>query len=88
LVIDDDDDDASACDRGAIDGQKIDYHAAVEGGLLLVPDHDVRDALAKDYRHIIDDGLLFDEAEPFHKLMERCEDLQDRANNGAENVSS
>lgn len=46
------------------DGKPIDYHAAVSGGLRLVPDDGALAKLATDYRHMIDDGLFLDEVEP------------------------
>jgi hypothetical protein len=54
------------------DGRVIDYEAAVSGGLRLVPDGGARDLLAEDYRRMIDDGLLLDEAESFDLLLARC----------------
>ncbi|NKK01211.1 nucleotidyl transferase AbiEii/AbiGii toxin family protein [Rhizobium leguminosarum bv. viciae] len=58
----------------------IDYERAVVGGLLLVPEHDARAALADDYAHMVTDGLLLGNAEPFDELMEKCADLAKRAN--------
>ena len=60
----------------------VDYHAAVNGGLRLVPEGAGFEVLAKDYRHMVDDGLLLDEAEPFEALIARCRDLEARANRG------
>ncbi|KLK91885.1 hypothetical protein AA309_17420 [Microvirga vignae] len=64
-------------------GAPIDYKAAVSGHLLLVPEGGARDALAEDYVHMIDDGLLLDAGEPFDALMERCADIAARANAAA-----
>ena len=61
-------------------GQWIDYGAAVSGKLRLVPDGFARNALEEDYGRMISDGMLFDDAEPFDRLMERCADLEARAN--------
>lgn len=36
-------------------GELIDYHAAVSGGLQLVPDDGALAALASDYQHMVDD---------------------------------
>lgn len=58
----------------------IDYDAAVGGGLKLVPAGKGLEALSGDYAAMIADGLLLDEAETFEKLMERCRDLEGRAN--------
>jgi hypothetical protein len=61
-------------------GDAIDYHAAVAGGLQLVPDDGALAKLATDYQHMVDDGLFLDDAEPFEALMERCQAIQQRAN--------
>ena len=61
-------------------GQWIDYGAAVSGKLRLVPDGFARKALEEDYERMISDGMLFDDAEPFELLIERCADLETRAN--------
>lgn len=55
-----------------LDGVLIDYHAAVTGGLCLVPDHGALAKLAADYQRMVDDGLFLDEVEPFEVLMDRC----------------
>jgi len=39
-------------------GEVVDYHAAVAGGLQLVPDDDALTKLAADYRQMVDDGLV------------------------------
>jgi hypothetical protein len=67
----------------AADRSQIEYAAAVDGGLQLVPIGDGAKALAEDYTRMVDDGLLLEEAEPFGTLMERCSDIAARANNVA-----
>ncbi|MBC9176717.1 nucleotidyl transferase AbiEii/AbiGii toxin family protein [Pseudoroseomonas ludipueritiae] len=67
----------------AADRSQIDYAAAVNGGLRLVPTGDGAYALAEDYAQMVDDGLLLEEAEPFETLMERCADITARANSAA-----
>jgi predicted nucleotidyltransferase component of viral defense system len=62
------------------DGQFVDYHKAVDGALKLVPEGEARAALNEDYIRMIEDGLLMDEPENFDALMERCADLEYRAN--------
>ena len=62
-------------------GQWIDYGAAVSGELRLVPDSFARNALERDYERMISDGMLLDDAEPFDRLIERCADIEARANN-------
>lgn len=61
-------------------GNVIDYHAAVSGGLQLVPAGDALAKLAVDYQHMVDDGLFLDDPEPFERLLERCAAIQDKAN--------
>ena len=61
-------------------GQWIDYGTAVSGELRLVPDGFSRHALEEDYERMISNGMLLDDAEPFDRLMERCADLEVRAN--------
>jgi Nucleotidyl transferase AbiEii toxin, Type IV TA system len=66
------------------DGNPIDYTAAVSGTLQLVPDAEGLKALEADYKKMADDGILLDDAEPFGDLIERCADLEQRANTKAE----
>lgn len=61
-------------------GELIDYHAAVSGGLRLVPDNAALATLASDYIHMVSDGLFLDDVEPFEVLLERCRFIQDKAN--------
>ncbi|MHB1515945.1 MAG: nucleotidyl transferase AbiEii/AbiGii toxin family protein [Acidiferrobacteraceae bacterium] len=62
-------------------GQIIDYHAAVAGGLQLVPDDDdVLATLATDYQQMVDDGLFLDDVESFETLLEHCRAIQQKAN--------
>lgn len=67
----------------AADRTPIDYAAAVAGGLQLVPVGDVAKALEEDYARMVEDGLLFDDAEPFEALMARCADICADANASA-----
>jgi hypothetical protein len=64
----------------AADRTPIDYTTAVNGGLQLVPAGDGAKALEEDYARMVEDGLLFDDAEPFDALMARCADIAARAN--------
>ncbi len=64
----------------AADRSPIDYVAAVNGGLQLVPGGDASKALQEDYGRMVEDGLLLDDAEPFEALMARCGDIAARAN--------
>ncbi len=62
------------------DGSPIDYEAAVSGALQLVPRGKALESLSLDYDRMVEDGLLFDEAEPFDELLDHCRGLQERAN--------
>lgn len=64
----------------AADGASVDYEAAVNGLLQLVPGGEARTALASDYAQMIEDGLLLEDAESFEVLIERCADIADRVN--------
>ena len=57
-------------------GNRIDYMQAVHGNLTLVPTASAFDALKRDYQRMIEEGLLFDEAESFETLMSRCAAIQ------------
>ena len=61
-------------------GAWIDYEAAVSESLRLVPDGAARAALADDYGRMLADGLLLDDGEPFESIIDRCADLETRAN--------
>ena len=61
-------------------GEAVDYHAAVTGGLQLVPAGGALVKLAADYRHMVDDGLFLDDVEPFETLLDRCRAVQQKAN--------
>ncbi len=63
-------------------GSWIDYEAAVSGELQLVPHGPFYRALADDYGRMLGDGMLLDDEERFESLMERCADIQERANRG------
>ena len=61
-------------------GNWVDYEAAVFGGLQLVPDGPAYQVLSEDYDSMLADGMLLDDEERFGDLMERCGDIQQRAN--------
>ena len=63
-------------------GSWIDYEAAVSGDLQLVPHGAAYEALADDFGRMLSDGMLPDGEERFEALMERCADLEARANRG------
>jgi hypothetical protein len=68
----------------AADRSPIDYAAAVNGALQLVPGGDAAKALQEDYSRMVEDGLFLDDAEPFEALMARCADIAARANRAAQ----
>ena len=70
-------------ERGA-DGTLVDYNAAVNGGLHLVPAGKGLAALSKDYGQMVADGLLLEDAEPFEALIDRCSNIEARANRASE----
>ena len=67
----------------AADRSPIDYVAAIDGALQLVPGGDAAKALHEDYGRMVEDGLLLEDAEPFEALMKRCADIAARANRAA-----
>jgi hypothetical protein len=67
----------------AADRSPIDYNAAVNGSLRLVPVGDALKALEEDYAQMVEDGLLLQDAEPFAALMAGCADIALRANREA-----
>jgi hypothetical protein len=62
------------------DGDLIDYHAAVSGGLRLVPTESALAKLATDYQHMVDDGLFIEEVESFDALLRHCQTIEQKAN--------
>ena len=60
-------------------GTRIDYEAAVSGGLQLVPRGAANAVLADDYAGMLGGGMLPDASEPFNALMERCATIEARA---------
>ena len=62
------------------DGRRIDYHAAANGSLKLVPDGKGRALLEADYARMLEDGLLPSAAESFEEILAQCADIQARAN--------
>ena len=61
-------------------GNRIDFEAAVLGELQLVPTGTARDILAEDYGKMQANGMLLDECGTYDKLIERCADIETRAN--------
>lgn len=63
-----------------VDGKTIDYFAAVQGGLQIVPEGAARAALASDYAKMLEDQVMLGEALPFDELMKACADVALQAN--------
>ena len=61
-------------------GDRIDYEAAVSGGLQLVPTGSALEALADDYARMVADGMLLATDESFERLTARCAGVEARAN--------
>ena len=65
------------------DGNLIEYMPAVSGSLQLVPtDLTTLKALAQDYKKMMENGILLDDAEDFNTLLQRCREIERRANSG------
>ena len=60
-------------------GDRIDYEAAVSGGLQLVPTGSALKVLADDYARMVADGMLLGTDESFERLIERCAGIEARA---------
>jgi len=58
----------------------IDYANAAHGTLQLVPGAERLAVLREDYSRMVDDGLIFGAAPPFELILERCTEIQQRAN--------
>ncbi len=61
-------------------GNRIDYFNAINGGLVLVPQGDVLKLLEADYGKMVQGRLFLRDPEPFKLVIERCADIQERAN--------
>ena len=61
-------------------GNRIDYEAAVSGGLKQIPSGAAISVLADDYANMLANGMLLGDEEPFDSLMEQCALLEIRAN--------
>jgi len=58
----------------------INYVSAVSGGLVLVPHGATLGTLAADYAKMVEDRLFLREPEPFSWIVERCREIEKRAN--------
>jgi hypothetical protein len=66
-----------------VDGTVIDYGAAADGRLRIVPAGEARKALASDYAAMLADEVLLGDALPFDRLMQTCAEVEDKVNGSA-----
>lgn len=64
-------------------GETIDYFAAVEGALHIVPEGAALEALTNDYASMIEDEVMVGNALAFDELMQACSEVATRANGAA-----
>lgn len=63
------------------EGNRIDFEVAVAmGELKLVPTEEAYELLAEDYEAMIRAEMFFNDPDTFENLMERCADIEERAN--------
>lgn len=67
----------------AADGAFVDYSAAVNGNLLLIPEGAALEALKADYQAMIVEGLLREDAQTFDQLAAGCIAIQKEANDAS-----
>lgn len=63
-----------------VEREPIDYGAAVSGNLQLVPGDAALEVLRDDYTSMLDAGMLLDVGEPFNVMMQKCSEIEKRAN--------
>ena len=61
-------------------GATIDYQAAVNGHLKIVPEGAARDALENDYEAMISDDVMVGDALSFNRLMQVCAEIESMVN--------
>ena len=66
-----------------VGGAVIDYASATQGHLRIVPEGEVREALAADYEAMLADEVMVGHALPFDQLMQACAEVEVRANEAA-----
>jgi hypothetical protein len=64
-------------------GEIIDYAAAVQGKLRIIPEGAARQSLAEDYAAMQEDGILMGDALSFAALMRACAEIENRLNQTA-----
>ena len=60
---------------------KANYDACLNGGLRLVPDGALLEALRLDYRAMRDAGMFFREPPSFNEVLNRVQQLEESINN-------
>jgi hypothetical protein len=68
----------------SIEGTNVDYIAAINGSLRLVPEGDALEALRRDYQEMISEGLLLEDAPSFDTIISHCDAIQKQANGQSE----
>ena len=63
-----------------VDGAVIDYGAAADGRLRIVPAGEARKALASDYAAMLADEVMLGDALPFDRLMQACAEVEVKVN--------
>lgn len=63
-----------------VEGNRIDFKAAVTGALQVVPQGRARSLLEEDYANMVSSGMLLGEDYSFGELMQRCAAIEARAN--------
>lgn len=61
-------------------GAVIDYAAATQGRLRMIPQGAALEALATDYAAMVEDRILIHDALPFNELMDTCKALETKIN--------
>lgn len=64
-------------------GAVIDYAAATQGHLRIVPEGQARKALAEDYAAMLADEVMVGDALSFDQLMQACAEVAARVNKAA-----
>ncbi|HKZ09361.1 MAG TPA: nucleotidyl transferase AbiEii/AbiGii toxin family protein [Rhodanobacteraceae bacterium] len=67
------------------DGQVIDYMAATNGHLKIVPEGEAKTALAKDYAAMLADEVMVGNTISFDELLEACANLEAEVNSAVAN---
>ena len=63
-----------------VKGERIDYETAISGGLVLIPGGEAFKALEEDYKNMIESGFLQSDSDLFEDVMDRCREIEKKAN--------